>query len=327
MASTTNVQKEIDLLTNEWKTLRLPHKLKQYRQYEKCLERLKLMASSSSSSAESKESLIEQINQLYIKLDKSVICGVDQCFICGNCNDGGNCSLTTTTTKSTIYQKVTMDKQHEKQLDHQINDHNNNSVIISDDHDVDQLNDSNRLLQTTRARLRSTSPPIMATNKINPNANVIESKKSTLINQIGISDCDRQNVDDVVDNKKCNGIDSKQNSNNSNGDQINDNESSIKILDEELPDDSSPSVGRDCQLSKNLNIESSSSSSTLSLMMPRPFQKLSPSSSSNDSYNGSSSGSTTTTIISGRSPPIISSYKAYKDFINNYTTTTTTTAK
>lgn len=85
--------------------------------------------------------------------------------------------------------------------------------------------------------------------------------------------------------------------------------------------DSLPSNGHDEKLPINLNIITSTSSSTL--MMPRPFHKLSSSQSSNTMDRTCGSNNIITgPIISGRSPPIMSSYKAYKDFINNYTNNT-----
>ena len=76
MAPTESVQRQIDQLSQQLSTLRLPHKLNQYRVYEK---QLRLLRQSTSNQSE-----IENVlDQLQTKLDKSVICGVTQCFICG----------------------------------------------------------------------------------------------------------------------------------------------------------------------------------------------------------------------------------------------------
>ncbi|OTF78634.1 hypothetical protein BLA29_007750 [Euroglyphus maynei] len=179
----SNIQQQIDLITEELKQLRLPHKLKQYRHYEKCLEQLK---STLSDDEESSATLIEQIDQLFVKLDKSVICGVDQCFLCGNNDNNRNNS------SKTFHHH--MDKQKQSIP---INDHNNNHV----DND-DQLNDSDRLLQTTRAKLRNTSSSSSTPIK----AIVIETKKSDNIIQTK-SESDQNKIDDVEKNGEINNDD------------------------------------------------------------------------------------------------------------------------
>ena len=69
MAST-----EFDKLVHELSDLRLPHKLKQYRQLQ---ERIKCLTGQVDES---------KIDVLLGQLNNAVLCGVSQCFICGNDN-------------------------------------------------------------------------------------------------------------------------------------------------------------------------------------------------------------------------------------------------
>ncbi|XP_075676565.1 uncharacterized protein LOC113799206 [Dermatophagoides pteronyssinus] len=361
-----NIQEKIDTINEELEKLRLPHKLKQYRHYAECLEQLKMMISSSTTTTESQKSImIEQIDQLFTKLDKSVICGVDQCFVCGTNNQRINSSKF-----SSKHQQNDKQKQSNQQQQ-QTNDHNNNEIHqnhqqnghkhdhhSNDDDDNDQSNQSDRLLQTMREKLRNTSPTL----KIVETKTMIENemKKHTEQESNEIVNNKDDNVvnddDKVVKNvvKQCDDTDNNETVINSkhdeqidNNDHNDDGQKSIikdakqnpyhndndktKTIANVIDKDLSPS--NDQNGKQNSNILSSISSTIL--MTPRPFHKQPISSSSSNTMTRSCGNISNIihnnndnhhhSIISGRSPPIISSYKAYKDFINNYTTATAST--
>ena len=78
--SQTVIEQDISKLEEQLRTLRLPHKLNQYRAYEKKLLSLKNQAQSIPS--ESDQYTIK-LDQLQSQLDNSVLCGVNECFLCG----------------------------------------------------------------------------------------------------------------------------------------------------------------------------------------------------------------------------------------------------
>ena len=77
--SAEQIEHQIAKLASELEQLRLPHKLNQYRAYEKKLLSIKKLAQS-----DNNQSFDTQLDQLQSRLDNSVLCGVSQCFLCGS---------------------------------------------------------------------------------------------------------------------------------------------------------------------------------------------------------------------------------------------------
>ena len=88
-----NIEQEMKGLAAELATLRLPHKLNQYRVYERKLrsveKQIKEVAESDDDNLQKR--LEAELTQLQSTLDRAVLCGVSQCFICGG--SAGNADL------------------------------------------------------------------------------------------------------------------------------------------------------------------------------------------------------------------------------------------
>lgn len=72
------VETEIEQLAKQLETLRLPHKLNQYRVLEKKLAKLLDTVTQNE-----QQDLCDKVRQLQVKLNNCVLCGVSQCFLCG----------------------------------------------------------------------------------------------------------------------------------------------------------------------------------------------------------------------------------------------------
>ncbi len=87
------IEQEMKGLATELATLRLPHKLNQYRVYERKLrsveKQIKEVAESDDDNLQKR--LEAELTQLQSTLDRAVLCGVSQCFICGG--SAGNADL------------------------------------------------------------------------------------------------------------------------------------------------------------------------------------------------------------------------------------------
>lgn len=71
-------------LEQKLSTLRLPHKLKQYRTYENQLQQLGEQIENQHGSVNG--SYRERMDRMQQQLDQSVLCGIGQCFLCGGAN-------------------------------------------------------------------------------------------------------------------------------------------------------------------------------------------------------------------------------------------------
>lgn len=81
--SDEHLEQEISQLASQLKQLRLPHKLNQYRAYEK-----KILSLKKKVEKENKCQLNAQLEPLQSQLDSSVLCGVSECFLCGGRQNG-----------------------------------------------------------------------------------------------------------------------------------------------------------------------------------------------------------------------------------------------
>ncbi|XP_017491317.1 PREDICTED: biofilm and cell wall regulator 1-like, partial [Rhagoletis zephyria] len=82
-----NIEQEMKGLATELATLRLPHKLNQYRVYERKLRSVEKQIKEVAESDDNLQKRLEaELTQLQSTLDRAVLCGVSQCFICGGNN-------------------------------------------------------------------------------------------------------------------------------------------------------------------------------------------------------------------------------------------------
>lgn len=80
-----NLEEEIKTLFKDFESLRLPHKLNKYRQYHQQIKSLRSLSAKLNPKESSTYS--GQLDELEKRLDASVICAINQCAICSQCND------------------------------------------------------------------------------------------------------------------------------------------------------------------------------------------------------------------------------------------------
>lgn len=84
----SNLEQEVATLFKDFESLRLPHKLNRYRQYQQQLKTLRLLATKLN--AKEAAAFDGRLAELEKRLDASVICAISQCAICSQCNDTNN---------------------------------------------------------------------------------------------------------------------------------------------------------------------------------------------------------------------------------------------